>query len=516
MTKSPSQADSGHKHQHRFTYKNLASKKLGVLIILVCLIALILFNYTISDRIKFERQQDISDRLNLNGNMAVTVAQQVHGVLQQADQIATFAAYAYTKNKDILDLEEWANEKYIINPAFTIINIVDKNGDNVTSNIPIGSENYSHLEGFEKLKHQDSLKLHIGDPVIGKVTGKWRLPVFKRINNPDGSFAGAVIIAIDPFYLTNFFSAIGLNYDIFIELAGTDGVIRSRSINGELNMDTHNDITILSDFPIQRPINAFVYDGPAIGGKKMVMAYRTMNQYPLVITIATSYEQAISDSIHLAKQYRKIAIFTNLCIILISVLFIYLLIQNQRYITAHLKSRQKLEKKLSYAASHDNLTGLPNRTKFKKQFNLSLAAAKENNGFMAVLFVDLDNFKDINDTYGHALGDELLKQVAERLQLSVRTHSQDLVARLGGDEFALILNGISSPDNCINIADKILKAIRAPLKLDANTEVTISISIGAAVYPNNGSDYETLVNSADKAMYNSKQMGKDRFSSATT
>ncbi|MFH1090202.1 MAG: EAL domain-containing protein, partial [Pseudomonadota bacterium] len=166
------------------------------------------------------------------------------------------------------------------------------------------------------------------------------------------------------------------------------------------------------------------------------------------------------------------------------------------------------EEKIKYQAEHDPLTGLPNRALFYDRLTMTLARAHRNKEMAALLFLDLDNFKNINDSLGHALGDLLLRQVAERLKFCVR--EEDTVARLGGDEFTIILPEIHSRREVGQAARRIIEAMAAPVEISGQ-ELHIGISIGVTTYPLDGDDSETLVKNADMAMYKAKAQGKNNY-----
>jgi diguanylate cyclase (GGDEF)-like protein len=154
------------------------------------------------------------------------------------------------------------------------------------------------------------------------------------------------------------------------------------------------------------------------------------------------------------------------------------------------------------------LTGLSNRILFYDRLNMAVRRAKRSHKWVGVLMLDLDHFKDINDQWGHAAGDTLLKDVAERLLTIVR--DTDTVARPGGDEFWIALPSLSSHQDLTQIAEKIVDAFRKPFHLDAFGAV-VTISVGAALYPENGEDFNTLMEKADKAMYRAKHLGRNRY-----
>ena len=170
--------------------------------------------------------------------------------------------------------------------------------------------------------------------------------------------------------------------------------------------------------------------------------------------------------------------------------------------------RKKTEEKLQYMAFHDSLTGLPNRILFSDRLGIAIAQAKRNNKIIGILMLDLDNFKEVNDTHGHEVGDMLLKGVAERLSATLR--ESDTVARRGGDEFMIILTELGEIENAKLITQKIIDLFIAPFSIDAHKLFTTT-SIGIAIYPNHGSNEGVLLRNADIAMYQAKQSGGGQY-----
>ncbi len=168
----------------------------------------------------------------------------------------------------------------------------------------------------------------------------------------------------------------------------------------------------------------------------------------------------------------------------------------------------ELLEKVSHMAWHDALTGLPNRRLFEDRVEQELVRSRRVGEPVCMFFVDLDNFKRVNDTFGHATGDELIQQVAERLLETVR--SQDTVARVGGDEFAILLPGLADQLSINLLAERTLEAIHTPFVVFGE-EVMTSASIGIAIAPEHGDSYDDLLNRADEAMYRAKDLGRDAF-----
>ncbi|MBQ0798884.1 MAG: diguanylate cyclase [Porticoccaceae bacterium] len=170
--------------------------------------------------------------------------------------------------------------------------------------------------------------------------------------------------------------------------------------------------------------------------------------------------------------------------------------------------RKQAEDELRHLANHDNLTGLPNRRLFLDRLDQSLHRVKRSHSRLAVLFLDADNFKLINDAYGHDVGDAVLKEIAVRLQAAVR--ESDTVARLSGDEFTIIADNIRDQDEAIAVARKVMACFEAPFELP-DQQLNVSGSVGIALYPDDGDDVVSLMKHADQAMYRAKAEGRNGF-----
>lgn len=171
-------------------------------------------------------------------------------------------------------------------------------------------------------------------------------------------------------------------------------------------------------------------------------------------------------------------------------------------------ARKESEAHLDYLVRHDPLTGLPNRVLFRERFSLATAMAERKGGRIALLFVDLDHFKTINDTLGHPVGDRLLQDVAKRLRDCVR--DTDTISRLGGDEFLIALTDVVDPDDAGRVAAKIVEALAQPFDIEAH-ELAATLSLGIALWPDDGTDFDILLQRADTAMYQAKGAGRNTY-----
>jgi diguanylate cyclase (GGDEF)-like protein/PAS domain S-box-containing protein len=173
-----------------------------------------------------------------------------------------------------------------------------------------------------------------------------------------------------------------------------------------------------------------------------------------------------------------------------------------------ISARKASEEQIQRMAQHDALTDLPNRALFSDRLQRELTRARRQGARFALFFLDLDRFKPINDRFGHAVGDQVLRRVASRLLDTVR--ESDTVGRIGGDEFVILVSGLAEADDALGLAEKILKALHSPLTVEGR-ELAISCSLGIAIYPEDGTDEITLTKNADDAMYRAKSAGGDQL-----
>lgn len=170
--------------------------------------------------------------------------------------------------------------------------------------------------------------------------------------------------------------------------------------------------------------------------------------------------------------------------------------------------RQRHEDQLNYLAQHDHLTGLVNRTLFRDRLAQAMSRSTRESKMLAVVFVDLDGFKDVNEVYGNELGDTVIRSASQRLRGCIR--KTDTLARLGGDQFAIVCEGIRTNDDAVLVCQKVHDALSQPFFLEGNQVVT-GASVGTALFPQDANDPERLIACADDAMYRAKRAGGDRY-----
>jgi diguanylate cyclase (GGDEF)-like protein len=348
--------------------------------------------------------------------------------------------------------------------------------------------------------HRDNphLALRIGTPLASKVDGRQVIHFTRRIEKPNGGFGGVAVMAVNPDYFTDFYHQISLGRDGVILLAGLDGIVRARRSNGEISSGVdigHGRLfKELKTFPrghfMSRGLNDGIY---------RYVSYRSVPGYPLVVALGTSTEESLAAFAERKENYLIGSTVGTLLIGLFTTGLIYFWAKQRRV-------RVLAEAKLLYQAHYDALTDLPNRALLHDRLSQCVIHARRRGLEVGVLFIDLDRFKPVNDTLGHAIGDALLRQVAERLRNCVR--SEDTVARMGGDEFVVVLAEISEPSDASTVARKVTEAMVAPFDV-GNNEVFVTASIGIATFPSGGNDAQTLISNADAAMFEAKEAGRN-------
>ena len=257
----------------------------------------------------------------------------------------------------------------------------------------------------------------------------------------------------------------------------------------------------------------FGYTADEVKGANIQALYSPENEFPLdeLLSILNE-EQKLNTEIFMLKKDGS----TIICDISLSLLRDHInniegYIGYIQDITEKKETQKLLEeqtKKLRYQAHHDMLTGLPNRTLFKERLERTIIEATRHRNNFALFFIDLDQFKKINDSLGHHVGDEVLIEAAKRLKNSLR--EEDTLSRLGGDEFTVILKDIKVPKNAATVAQKILNRMKEPIKIADHT-LHISASIGIALYPDDATNMDDLIKYADAAMYKAKDEGRNNF-----
>jgi diguanylate cyclase (GGDEF)-like protein len=351
-------------------------------------------------------------------------------------------------------------------------------------------------------------RLFIGTPNIGRLSNKMVIPFTRGLHQPSGRLAGMVMAGIEPNLLSSrFYDPTKLGPHGIVAIFGMDGVLRAHG----------KDISdwIGRKAPDQSPLwdhlknadTGVYWQVSSIDGVLRLYCYEKLKDYPLVVITGIAKED-----MHEWARAKRLPYQLAFGAVQALLLTVFALVLRQRISDVDIRDdRERLAIALGEIERHvylDALTGLPNRVLIRERLTQAIESARRNVGRFALLFIDLDGFKTVNDTFGHDFGDILLMRVAEMLRVCLR--QDDIIARLGGDEFIVILPDITTTDEAGDMAQKVIDRLSHTIHLE-NRQIQMSASVGIALFPEDGADVTTLMKIADSAMYQAKSAGRNTF-----
>ena len=603
--------------------KYAAARRLGLLGLLpaFCAVLLALLWYVVLVKLADEEKRAIKDAIGETESFVSAFEQHVERAIRQVDQTAKFVQFEYHRTDGRIDLAELANGGLISSETLPLITIADEHGVCTSTTIQTGKViNIADREHFRIHIVENFGRLFIGKPVLGRISGKWTVQMTRRLNHRDGSFAGVVVVSVDPTLFAAYYNKAVLAERGVLGLLGEDGVYRVRR-SGDVT--TTGETTNYSRWIEQ--VDHAQRDGQPVADADKVqryVSYRKVAGYPLVVVGGQAQQEALenysrSRQLYLAAAFSAsivIAAFFALATALIVRLHqkhlqavaaqatyqaasegsldgFYILhwpnsgngfvvadvnergaklfglskqqmlgrcladllpkkhaaVLTRRYLRVlhkrvsleeevenrsgvlrvlwlhhqvvalldgvavtlrDISDTRKSKAQLEQLANYDSLTKLPNRHMFQQRLRAALERCQTNGKKLAVLFIDLDNFKTVNDTLGHDWGDLLLRSVPARLEECLR--KGDVVCRLGGDEFTVILEGFQSSEEVSGACQRLVTGLAQPFAIKSR-DISTNASIGVSIYPDHGTDISTLLKNADLAMYRAKTVSKGSY-----
>jgi len=388
-------------------------------------------------------------------------------------------------------------------PQIRALVIAGADGIQIASNIGTGNGKISINDRayFNAHKANPNLGLLIDRPLRGKISGTWFLSITRSLQNPDGSFAGVVIAVVSQKYFNDFYETAETDEGMSTALMTLNGEVfafskafapNSRDIAGETMANSRWFLEHFKD-------NASgSFEGPIFKNDvNRIVAFQRVGEHPISTVTSINQEYAV---MHATEHMTR----NTLVIAAAGLIVLFLVIATIRQV----KDREKIEEKLHHMANHDLLTDLPNRRQGVEYLTRAVASGRRHVTRVAVLFIDLDGFKGVNDNFGHDAGDTVLIDTARRFETCVR--ETDVVARIGGDEFLIVLTDITDDEATLRVAKLLIEAVGKPYEFYGQKS-QLSASIGIAFFPHHGDSPESLINKADAAMYQAKQAGKNTY-----
>ncbi len=482
--------------------KNNSSIRLaGCLLTFIVLITSSVYVYVL-------RQKSIDDWTKRTENLSLILAEHSGQVMFSAntalDSIIDLlkiehlkSDVSYAQFASSRELHQALLDKTKTNPLIDVATFVDRDGNviNFTRSFPAPDINLSNRDYFQWLSKNKSNATYYSVPVQNKGNGNWVFYLARRVNDKNNNFIGLALVGVSAKVFSTLYQRIGMDMGKGVDLAlyrnditlltswpYADSMIGKKNTNltfvQALNNGVMNGDAFISDSPSNFDNNTSI---------KRMISLQSVEQYPLFVGVSVQERLYLDGWLTAAAGIFLSAILTLIVLL---------------YGIRLLHKSYKFNSEIQYIAMHDALTRLPNRHLFEDRFANVIALAKRENIKFAVLFIDLNNFKMINDNNTHAMGDLVLKEVAASMSRCIRV--SDTLARVGGDEFMVLLPNLKNKDDIAHVIKKIHQSLRSDITI-LNKHIEMSASIGFSVYPEDGLTESELSTHADQAMYRDKQ-----------
>ena len=383
-------------------------------------------------------------------------------------------------------------------PMVASLNILGAQGELLAASIPIPEKrpHYGDRDYFREARaRSDKRRIYIGRPIFGRKSQRWAIPVILNRHDAQGQFIGAIYAGLDIEKLTEYFRSTTNLTGTVTSLYRDDARLLARlpALPEAFDKD-YAEINVFRERQ-QRSADGFYHGRDPGDAAPRSVAYRSIGEFGLLLSISAN-EEVIENT---WRQTLTLPLAISFAGLLLCLTLLAVALRQWR-------NQRDLQARFAWQANHDPATALPNRFLFEDRLQKALHTAGRHRAPLALMFIDLDNFKRINDSLGHAAGDQVLRTAAVWLRTCVR--ESDTVARFGGDEFAILLPELMRESDAGIVAGKILQQFNTPMHIGERA-LTITASIGIATYPADGGDGTQLMASADAAMYKAKAAGRN-------
>jgi diguanylate cyclase (GGDEF)-like protein len=466
----------------------LAIPALGVLV-------LVLLWTVIFARLSVEKDATSREAMASAAILSVALEQHTVKAIHQVDQITRFVKYEFEKTPDRFDLASTVEKGVVQSDTLVQVSIIDEHGILVSNTAEQNPKqiDLSDRDHFKVHEHENDDNLYISKPVLGRVSGQWTLQMTRRLNHPDGSFAGVVVVSEDPSYFTSdFYNNAAIGHDGVIAVVSDNGtVLARRTGNAEA---ANGKFSASGSYPTSEHVSGTYVD--SIDNVTRIFSYRHIDGYPLGVLVGLSQAEEFADYNHTRDVYLLMAGFISLAMLSFFAVATGLI--------GKLLGR---EREMTHLVEYDLLTGLRNRYATLQSLRHDVADPT-NLGRLAILFIDLDNFKTVNDTLGHNAGDIVLQMTASRLSDAVGDNGA--LSRIGGDEFVVVIKGDEVEKRAVDLAEAAAEVFAKPFEVRGSAFV-LHASIGIALYSVPNESEIDLLKKADLAMYSAKDAGKNCY-----
>ncbi|HEX3381271.1 MAG TPA: EAL domain-containing protein [Paraburkholderia sp.] len=461
---------------------------LGVLV-------LILLWTVIFARLSVEKEATYREAMASSAILSAALEQHTIKAIHQVDQITRFVKYEFEKTPNHFDLASTVEKGVVQSETLVQVSLIDEHGRLIANTAELNPAHIdlSDREHFKVHEHENDDQLYISKPVLGRVSGHWTLQMTRRLNHPDGSFAGVVVVSEDPSYFTSdFYNNAAIGREGVIAVISDSGTVLARR-TGNANR-TSGTFTASGTYPTSEHVSGTYVD--SIDNVTRIVSYRHIDGYPLGVLVGLSQAEEFADYNHTRNVYLLMAGFISLAMLSFFAVATGLI--------GKLLGR---EREMTHLVEYDLLTGLRNRYATLQALRHEVGQPF-NLGRLAILFIDLDNFKTVNDTLGHNAGDIVLQMTASRLSAAVGDGGS--LSRIGGDEFVVVIKGDDVEKRAVTLAEAAGEAFSKPFDVRGSSFV-LHASIGIALYSVANESEIDLLKKADLAMYSAKDAGKNCY-----
>ncbi|MEA3129431.1 MAG: hypothetical protein QOF46_1226, partial [Paraburkholderia sp.] len=461
---------------------------LGVLV-------LILLWTVIFARLSVEKEATNREATASAAILSAALEQHTVKAIHQVDQITRFVKYEFEKTPNHFDLASTVEKGVVQSETLVQVSLIDEHGTLIANTAELNPKriDLSDREHFKVHEHENDDQLYISKPVLGRISGHWTLQMTRRLNHPDGSFAGVVVVSEDPSYFTSdFYNNAAIGREGVIAVISDNGTVLARRTG---NTDSPSGTFSASgSYPTSEHVSGTYVD--SIDSVTRIVSYRHIDGYPLGVLVGLSQAEEFADYNHTRNVYLLMAGFISLAMLSFFAVATGLI--------GKLLGR---EREMTHLVEYDLLTGLRNRYATLQTLRHDVAQPA-NLGRLAILFIDLDNFKTVNDTLGHNAGDIVLQMTASRLAAAVGDGGA--LSRIGGDEFVVVIKGDDVEKRAVTLAEAAAEAFAKPFEVRGSSFV-LHASIGIALYSVANESEIDLLKKADLAMYSAKDAGKNCY-----
>ncbi|CAH2778784.1 MAG: Sensory box/GGDEF family protein [uncultured Paraburkholderia sp.] len=466
----------------------LAIPALGVLV-------LILLWTVIFARLSVEKEATYREAMASAAILSAALEQHTIKAIHQVDQITRFVKYEFEKTPGHFDLSSTVEKGVVQSETLVQVSLIDEHGKLIANTAELNPKriDLSDREHFKVHEHENDDQLYISKPVLGRVSGHWTLQMTRRLNHPDGSFAGVVVVSEDPSYFTSdFYNNAAIGREGVIAVISDNGTVLARRTGNVVNAT--GTFSASGSYPTSEHVSSTYVD--SIDNVTRIVSYRHIDGYPLGVLVGLSQAEEFADYNHTRNVYLLMAGFISLAMLSFFVVA-----------TGLIGKLLDREREMTHLVEYDLLTGLRNRYATLRTLRQEVAQPA-NLGHLAILFIDLDNFKTVNDTLGHNAGDIVLQMTASRLATAVAEGGT--LSRIGGDEFVVVIKGDDVEKRAVALAEAAAEAFSKPFEVRGSSFV-LHASIGIALYSVANESEIDLLKKADLAMYSAKDAGKNCY-----